>query len=125
MPGEKIPVHQDLIELGLIDYRNRLAEHSIRLFPELNKTDNSPKYGKQVGKQFSALVKKKQITGKKSFHSLRHTFSNYFKKLNMHNDIFRQIFGHEATELAARQYGSKFPVKQCYDELISKIKWKK
>lgn len=120
----RIPIHDSLIKLGLLDYINDVSKKSIRLFPELKKTDRSPKYGKQVGKQFSLFLKKRGIDGKKSFHSLRHTFSDYFKKLNLHNDIFRQIFGHEAGNLAAKQYGSKFSVRQCYNELISKISWK-
>lgn len=123
--SRRIPIHKDLLSLGLLVYHNRIAEFSVRLFPELNKTKNSPKYGKQVGKQFSALLKAHGIDGKKSFHSLRHTFSDYFKKMNLHNDIFRQVFGHEADKLAARQYGSRFTPKQCYEELISKIEWKK
>ena len=121
----RIPIHDSLIRLGLLDYINDISRKSIRLFPELKKTDKSPKYGKQVGKQFSLFLRKCGIDGKKSFNSLRHTFSDYFKKLNLHNDVFRQIFGHEADKLAAKQYGSKFSVKQCYDELISKISWKK
>lgn len=121
----RVPIHSDLIQLGLLDYHNEIAQRSIRLFPKLYKTDKSPKYGKQVGKQFASLLKSLGIEDKKSFHSLRHTFSDYFKKLNLHNDIFRQVFGHEATTLAAKQYGSKFGIRQCYEELISKIDWKK
>lgn len=119
-----IPIHNDLINLGLLDYLDIVSKRSIRMFPELNKTDRSPKYGKQVSKQFTSFIKSCGIEGKKSFHSLRHTFSDYFKKLNIHNDIFRQIFGHEADKLAAKQYGSKFSPRQCYDELINKISWK-
>lgn len=121
--ARKVPIHKDLIELGFLDYLKRTAEDSIRLFPDLNKTDKSPKYGKQVGKQFAGLLKRKRITGKKSFHSLRHSFSNYFKQRNLHTDMFTQIMGHKQEKLAASRYGSKFTPKQCYDELICKISW--
>lgn len=121
--ARKIPLHKHLIDLGLLDYIAKVSQNSLRLFPDLNKTDRSPKYGKQVGKQFSILLKEKGITGKKSFHSLRHTFSNYFKKLNLHTDLFTQIMGHKQEKLAAHRYGSRFSPKQCYDELISKIDW--
>lgn len=120
-----IPIHPDLIYFGLVTYRDKIAVDSNRLFPELNKTENTHQYGKQVGKQFKKLITSLEIEGNKTFHSLRHTFSDYFKRMNLHNDISRQIFGHEAKELAARQYGSPFPLKQCYDELISKIQWNK
>lgn len=121
----RIPIHQDLIELGLLDYHSNISQRSKRLFPELNKTESTTKYGKQVGKQFKSLLNRLDIYGKKSFHSLRHTFDDYFKKRHMLNNVFIQIFGHSQDKLAARQYGSKFSPRQCYDEIISKIQWKK
>lgn len=118
----KIPIHEDLLQLGLIEYRDELVQkNEIRFFPMLCKTEKSPKYGKQVGKAFSVFLKKKKISEGKSFHSIRHAFSNFFKVKNMHTDMFRQVFGHEIPNLAGRQYGDKFPTKQIYEELISKL----
>ena len=117
-----VPIHNDLIESGLLRLREKLvARKEYRLFPELKKTPSSPKYGKQVGKNFSRLLAKKRIKGTKSFHSLRHSFSQFFKVRNLHNDMFRQIFGHEIAELAGRQYGERFSAKSCYDQLICMI----
>ncbi len=119
-----IPVHSKLIELGLLKYRDKiLKDKHERLFPDLNLSKNISKYGRQVGKFFSDLIKKCDIAGKKSFHSLRHTFSDYFKVRNLHTDVFRQVFGHEIEMLASRQYGSKFSPKICYDEVISKVEF--
>lgn len=54
----KIPIHEKLKSLGLISYRDTLLKKKeIRLFPLLNKTERSPKYGKQVGKFFGTLLK--------------------------------------------------------------------
>lgn len=116
-----VPIHSELIEFGLLRHKEKLVAHKeCRLFPELKKTPSSPKYGKQVGKNFSRLLAKKRIKGTKSFHSLRHSFSQFFKVRNLHNDLFRQIFGHEIVELAGRQYGERFSAKQCLD-LISML----
>ena len=118
----KIPMHDALIDLGLITYLDtQKATGEKRLFSKLNKTKSTPKYGKQVSKQFKALLIKKGITGKKSFHSIRHSFSNFFKKRNMHTDMFLQMFGHGLSELASSQYGDRFSTTQIYDELISKL----
>ena len=92
-----------------------------RLFPELRKTEKCPKYGHMVSNFFSRYIERCGVTGKKSFHSLRHTFSDFFKRLNLRTDVFRQIFGHEIPHLATRQYGSEFPVSQCYQEIISHL----
>lgn len=120
----KIPLHDTLIRLGLISYLDtQKAADEKRLFPTLKKTEKSPKYGKQVSKQFKALLIKKGITGNKSFHSLRHSFSNFFKKRNMHTDMFSQVFGHGLPKLAGRQYGDRFSTSQIYEELISKLEY--
>lgn len=120
-----IPVHKTLVEIGFIEYCNKMKVDGLeRIFPELNKTAASPKYGKQPGKSFGKLIRELEIEGNKTFHSLRHTFSDFFKKKDMHNDLFRQVFGHEISELAGRQYGSKFDVQMCYDKLISLLDYR-
>ena len=117
-----IPIHQDLVQVGLLDYRDCLKKRGVeRLFSELNKTALSPKFGKQPGKSFGKLVRALDLGGNKTFHSLRHSFSDFFKVKGLHNDTFRQIFGHEIPELAGRQYGSKFDARTCYEEIVSKL----
>ncbi len=121
----QIPIHQDLLDFGLIDYIQHVCDagHE-RIFFDLKKTQSSPKLGKNVGKTFSRYLSKINFPKEnKSFHSLRHTFSDYFKIRNLHTDIFKQIFGHAITDLASNQYGSKFSVQQCYNDIISKIDW--
>lgn len=119
-----ISIHEALIDAGLLAYVQEMREAGHpRVFPQLRRTEKTPKYGKQVSKAFSALLRSLDITGKKSFHSLRHSFSHYFHERGLHNDVFRQIFGHEIEGLAGRQYGTKFGIAKCYDEIISKIDW--
>ncbi|NCD42867.1 MAG: site-specific integrase [Bacteroidia bacterium] len=115
-----IPVHKSLIDLGLLSYKNEIEKKSERLFPMLKKSGSVTKYGKQPGKVFSKIVKDCNVEGIKSFHSFRHTFSDFFKKKFVHNDIFREIYGHASEHLAGRQYGSRFNVLECH-ELINKV----
>lgn len=119
-----IPLHNDLIALGFIKYVDQItkSKHE-RLFPILKKSKSVNTYGHAVSKKFSKIVKDCELSGIKSFHSFRHTFSDYFKKLHLQNDLFKEIYGHKLESLAGRQYGSRFSVKQCYDELISIIKF--
>ncbi|MDR1084950.1 MAG: site-specific integrase [Deltaproteobacteria bacterium] len=110
-----IPIHSTLINLGFIEYHKYLSEKkSIRLFPELNRTDKTVQFGKQPGKQFAALIKgtlnKPGFSAeKKSFHSLRHTFADFYKQNDLQNDVFTQIFGHTLIKLSKKRYGSPFP----------------
>ena len=49
----KVPVHPFLISKGLLKYLEKVQKaKELRLFPELKIPPNSPKYGKQVGKNF-------------------------------------------------------------------------
>ena len=118
----RIPIHADLKTVGFLDYFERVkGQGAARLFPDLTASPSSPKYGKLFGKRFSTFLKSFKISGKKSFHSFRHTFSDYFKNIGLQNDVFTQIFGHEGGSLAVKQYGSEFSPKKCYDEIISKL----
>jgi integrase len=110
-----VPIHNELINLGFLDFYNNLrSNNSVRLFPELNKTEKIAKFGKQPGKQFKDVVDSAlQVDGfssdNKSFHSLRHTFADFYKQRGLQTDVFRQLYGHDIPELASRQYGSEFP----------------
>lgn len=59
--------------------------------------------------------------GKKSFHSLRHTFADFYKLKGLQTDFFRQLYGHDIPELATKQYGSRFPMELQYAEVIEKL----
>jgi integrase len=123
----RIPIHKKLLDLGFIDFviHARVQGH-VRIFHELKRDTGTTKYGKAVGKTFKRYVEKCRIdTTKKSFHSLRHTFSHFFKLRNLHTDMFRQIFGHEIKELATRQYGGTYPATQCHDELIALLDYER
>lgn len=119
----RIPIHQTLVRLGLLEYRAQVAKAKhVRLFPELKRTAKTPKLGKQPGKQFSAVVNEVLSNPeRKSFHSLRHTFADFYKQKGMQTDFFRQLYGHDTPELATKQYGSRFPMDLQYAEVIEKL----
>ncbi|MBG0789925.1 MAG: site-specific integrase [Desulfovibrionaceae bacterium] len=114
-----IPIHQDLIDIGLLEFHKRQPKRHTRLFSELNASGG--RYGKQAGKQFSDILRRGRIkTPKNSFHSLRHTFRDQFKKLDISNLAFSETFGHASAEASAtRGYGSTFTPKEKYDRIIS------
>ena len=92
-----------------------------RLFPELKKSKSTNRYGKEITNWFPKFIKKKNIVGKKSFHSLRHSFSQFYKEKGLKDEVYTQIFGHEQGDLASRVYGSRIPPKICYERIISKL----
>ena len=118
-----IPIHSQLIDLGLLDYHTKLMSCGhIRMFPDLKLTEKVTDFGKQAGKQFKGVVSDSLAdSAGKSFSSLRHTFSNFYKQRGLQNSFFDQIFAHKQATLAARRYGGKFPPRLLYDEIISKL----
>ena len=118
-----VPLHDSLIQLGLLQYHTNVREKKhVRLFPQLSRTGKTVKYGKQPGKQFKAVVDAVlQDSGKKSFHSLRHTFADFYKQRNLQNDMFTRLYGHGLEKLAARQYGGDFPPETLYREVIARL----
>nr|WP_321257907.1 site-specific integrase [uncultured Pseudodesulfovibrio sp.] len=119
-----IPIHPDLIKIGLLEYHSRMLNKHTRLFPELNRSKEGI-YGKEVGKQFSALLRKIKIkTPKKYFHSLRHSFRDQFKKKDISESCFYEVFGHESNEpVVTRRYGSSFTPKEKYDKIIRHLEY--
>ena len=118
-----VPVHKGLIALGLIRYHANVTKggHN-RLFPELKRTGKTTKLGKQPGKQFAAIIEATLETPeKKSFHSLRHMFADFYKQRGMQNDFFHAIYGHDSHKLATKQYGSDFPPEILYGQIIEKL----
>lgn len=105
-----IPVHSNLISLGLIGYRYSVIEkHGVdaQLFPNINPTRDG--FSKNVSRNFNEELLKevgvKQQTN--CFHSLRHSISDHLKKAvkaSLH--VAGGILGHSDTSMTFGTYGS-------------------
>lgn len=93
-----VPIHPTLIRLGLLDYHKCVTRQGHqRLFPELNVTEKTPNFGAQCSNYFNRWVKTLNLANadKKSFHSFRHTFENYFKLLDLRDASYHELIGHQ------------------------------
>lgn len=119
-----IPIHPDLIKIGLLEYHSRMLNKHTRLFPELNRSKEGL-YGKQVGKQFSALLTQVKVkTDEKYFHSLRHSFRDQLKKQDISGPCFYEVFGHESNEpIVTNRYGSDFTPQEKFDKIIRHLNY--
>ena len=116
-----VPIHPFLLhDLNFIAFMKKVkSEGNERLFPNLNKVADN--FGHTAGNLFSKFKSQLGLSGKKDFHSFRHTFSNYFKVNKMNGEVFEYIFGHELSKMSSRRYGAAFPAKMCLDEVVSKL----
>jgi integrase len=111
-----IPVHPHLIQLGLVQWRSRLASAGFdRLFPELL-YDEVKGYSKAPVKWFSGYLRRLgwPRTNRKVFHSFRHTLaSECLNKLELSESVTAQISGHQrSTSILGSTYRKDIVVDQ-------------
>ena len=97
-----VPIHSDLINLGLLDYKDYLLHaNQKRLFPD-EKRNSSGKYdafSKRFCQRLNNLGLKQLISKKerKSFHSFRHTVRTKLVDLNIQEEVIDSLIGHTST----------------------------
>ena len=94
----QVPIHPRLIELGLLEYVDALKVAGYdRLFPEL-KHNKIKGYRAAASKWFNENYFGKILgfprDGKKTFHSLRHTFINAVDEFESNERTIAQLVGH-------------------------------
>lgn len=104
-----LPLHQRLIDLGLIDYCTELkkAGHD-RLFPELSH-DARKGYGKAAGRWFNERLMGKQLQvprdGRFTFHSFRHNYATALGQTSIKSTLKADLMGHQrSTALVELRY---------------------
>jgi len=121
-----IPIHLELIDLGFIDYVKMLKRDRRKyLFPDLNGNKTRPSHTpiKKINQWIKAIgIRDDEKTGKKTFHSFRHTFANRCKELGLDQEMTAEILGHSEGRGDMRLiYTKPAGIKKLYGELISKI----
>ena len=89
-----MPIHNNLLELGLADYAASLDPNG-RRWPTLR----ADKYGKRSSAFSKWFGRYKRASGLKDpkliFHSLRHTFVNTLKQLEVSEAVIAELVGHK------------------------------
>lgn len=108
----KIPIHQKLIDLGLLAWTDRLRSQGYEaLFPEL-KPDPVHGHGRPAAKWFNDRLLKGKLMwerdGKKSFHSFRHTVVTHLQSdLKIEERTVSRIVGHQDGKTTASRVYDK------------------
>ena len=108
-----VPIHRDLITLGLIDLKNQrsLPEESQRLFSDaLMSSDGT--YSSTFSKWFSRYLKNVDVkTEKTSFHSFRHNIKDLFRNAGESDEISESFVG-RTTGTTGERYGSGYRIER-------------
>lgn len=107
-----IPIHGKLIELGFLDYTQKLKKTgNTRLFPELKKQRDG--YSQAASKWFGRLRKELglyNLTPKKDFHSFRHTLTTELKNKSIPEPEVAAITGHSSGSITFTRYGKDYDI---------------
>ncbi|HJV66818.1 MAG TPA: site-specific integrase [Geomonas sp.] len=114
----KVPVHADLISLGLLEYRkSKHGSGAPRLWMNLKKTNRG--YHKNFANWFLGNGQTKgflrtRVTddSKLNFHSFRHTFINELKQKRADERILVEIAGHSNKSMTFGRYGKPYGFKE-------------
>jgi len=103
-----IPVHAELIRLGLLQYVEDLrGKGETRLFPEL--IERRDGYGQTVSNWFQRYRVRCGITEDgKVFHSFRHTVIDRLKQAGIAKEKIAALVGHEDDSVTFGRYGKDF-----------------
>lgn len=110
----RVPLHDDLLALGLLEYRNNLPEKG-RLFPLLKPHKDG--LGHAIGKTWDKYLQEvvRLQTSAKPAHGFRHAFKTLCREVGIHKEVHDWLTGHAASNVGDT-YGSA-PISRMVEEL--------
>lgn len=120
----KVPLHPFLVEdLKFVDYVKSLKDQKGRVFPKLKRIRD--RYSHAISsKWFKRFLKRCGIeapTGRKVFHSFRHTFITNLKEKDVPEQYIAEIVGHSISGETSGRYGKRYSVEKLYNKAILKV----
>lgn len=103
----KVPIHSELIKVGILDYVNSLKNVKAKVFfPDEKVRDG--RIGKNAGKRVARYIQKELGIKKKSLHCFRHTLATKFKQALLDEGVAAAIMGHEHGGISYNRYGKNY-----------------
>lgn len=91
----KVPIHSELIRLGLLEYAHGFGKHSYQLFPKLKPGGADKKLGHAFSKWFTRYRRQIGLYRKwLDFHSLRHTLTTCVHQADVKDMVIGHLIGH-------------------------------
>lgn len=124
-----IPLHDHLVELGLIEHRDRMRVSGQKLlFPELEPKSKKKKFGSALRYNWEK-IRDIQLDGNHKnldAHSLRHTFNQFLKnQKTVSKDVRLDLLGHSGTDLNEEVYGDEdgmpFEMKKAAIDMLPRV----
>jgi integrase len=113
-----IPIHPELIKAGFLKYVERSRSIHERLWPALTKRRDG--YAHDFGKWYQR-INRASVTEepRKVFHSLRHSFVDFFKQAGTPEAIIAEMVGHSNEKsMTMGRYGKRYQPRVLLDTLV-------
>ena len=100
----KVPIHDRLIDLGLLDYADRMRAASNKLlFPNLQPGGADDRLGHNYSKWFTRYRRDTGLyTEGLDFHSFRHSATTFMKRAGVADSTIDEVTGHATAGETAR-----------------------
>jgi integrase len=111
-----VPIHSELIRLGLINYTDTVgtSDETKRLWQNLM-PDKYGKFSSAYTKRFGRFKRKSGVIDPQlTFHSLRHTFVNELKQQGEAEFVIAQLVGHSNSSITMEGMGKIMMLKCCH-----------
>jgi len=109
----RIPVHPDLVKLGLVMYAQAQAQAGKPLlFDKLSMGPKETRLAGNWGRWFARHIRHKcgVTDARMTFHSFRHTFKHHMRQCQVPKDVNDALTGHETGDAADAYGGLSFPL---------------
>ncbi|MCW3172362.1 tyrosine-type recombinase/integrase [Shewanella subflava] len=110
----KVPIHQQLTELGFMDFVKSRTDRTSKTKPIFNyKPSHDGNWSHSFCREFGKLLDQLNFTAGKrpTAYSFRHTFIDELKQGQIEESLVAQIVGHAYQNITYGRYGKKFDVK--------------
>jgi len=117
----RVPIHPQLIEMGLLDYINEVKVKHCRLWPNLTLHPTEKRYGTLYNSRFSTFFRSYISKDKNQvFHCMRHNVStqllNNAVKYKIPKDLVNRLMGHEpADDETSQSYFDGYSIEALYE----------
>lgn len=115
----KVPIHDNLIKLGILDYVDGLKGLDTKsIFPSSIVSDG--RFSKNIGKRVNRFIQVKVGIEGKSLHSFRHTIATALKRQLVNVHLSGAILGHEGGDITYDRYGKSY-LPKTLKEVMDKV----
>lgn len=108
----RVPVHKELVRLGLINYLNSLPKGG-RLFPELTAAKTYESISANWSKWFNRYLRDviRVSDTRMVFHSFRHCFKDHARNSGIATEVHHAITGHSSGNVGDNYGGDVYPLR--------------